>query len=91
MQITINGKIEQIENNLNIAGLLEEKKVESPDMVSVQLNGAIIDRARYEATDITEDDSIEFLYFMGGQSVHFGVADCAVLFGIQYYFMCSQQ
>ena len=66
MKITINGEIEQINHNLNIAHLLKEKKVESPDMVSVQLNGDIIDRAQYEATEIFEDDSIEFLYFMGG-------------------------
>ncbi len=66
MNITINGEPEQVGSNLSIASLLEEKKVESPDMVSVQLNGEIIDRTKYKITEIIEDDSIEFLYFMGG-------------------------
>lgn len=67
MQIEINGELEQLEkSDLSIAELLEIKNVESPDMVSVQLNGEFIDRTAYSATKITEKDSLEFLYFMGG-------------------------
>lgn len=71
MQITINGEPEQItEANLTLARLLKINKVESPDMVSVQLNEKIIDRALYETTKVADSDAIEFLYFMGGGGGH---------------------
>jgi sulfur carrier protein len=67
MQIKINGEIEKItETNLTITRLLEIKKVESPDLVSVSLNDEIVDRAHYETIRISENDTVEFLYFMGG-------------------------
>ncbi len=67
MQITINGEDQQLDDaRLTIAQLLQVKDVESPDMVSVQLNGEIVDRSRYDATEISDNDHVEFLYFMGG-------------------------
>ena len=67
MRITINGEVEDIEaKDVTIARLLEIKKVESPDMVSVQLNGTIIEREQYGVKVIAENDELEFLYFMGG-------------------------
>jgi sulfur carrier protein len=67
MRITINGELEQLaETNLTITRLLEIKKVESPDLVSVLLNDVIVDRAHYETIKISDNDAIEFLYFMGG-------------------------
>ena len=67
MQIKINGEIEKIaETNLNITRLLELKKVESPDLVSVLLNDEIVDRAHYETIRVSDNDTVEFLYFMGG-------------------------
>jgi sulfur carrier protein len=67
MQIKINGEIEQIaETNITITRLLELKKVESPDLVSVLLNDEIVDRAHYETINISDNDTVEFLYFMGG-------------------------
>ena len=67
MQIMINGEIEKItETNLTITRLLEIKKVESPDLVSVLLNDEIVDRAHYETIRISDNDKVEFLYFMGG-------------------------
>ena len=67
MQVKINGESEQLEKSgLTIAELLIVKKVESPDMVSVQLNGEIIDRGQYQEQVISEGDELDFLYFMGG-------------------------
>ncbi len=67
MKITINGEQQEIKDDIrSIAQLLVANKVESPDMVSVQLNGRIIDRAQYESVLISENDEIDFLYFMGG-------------------------
>ncbi len=65
MQIKINGEVEQLEKNeITISELLILKKVESPDMVSVQLNGDIIDRSQYEEQTITGDDELDFLAIM---------------------------
>lgn len=67
MEVTINGQKEKIEESaISVARLLDLKQVESPDMVSVQLNGSIIDRKRYDKELLSAGDEIEFLYFMGG-------------------------
>ena len=67
MQITINGEPESIpEEGWSITRLLQFKNVESPDMVSVQLNGVIVERSSYGDTLLADNDELEFLYFMGG-------------------------
>lgn len=67
MQLTINGEAETIdEKEVSISRLLALKRVESPDMVSVQVNGRIIDRQQYDQQRVAAADEIEFLYFMGG-------------------------
>ena len=69
MQISMNGEKRQVEGeNLTIAGLLTVEKVESPEMVSVQVNGEVIDRILYQETGINDGDEVDFLYFMGGGS-----------------------
>jgi sulfur carrier protein len=69
MKITINGAIENIpETQLSISRLLEIREVESPEMVSVQLNGTIVERAHYGETTVADNDEVDFLYFMGGGS-----------------------
>ena len=37
-----------------------------PDMVSVEHNGDILDRDKFDSTQVKEADQVEFLYFMGG-------------------------
>lgn len=67
MQLTINGNSEEIRlEHGTISELLKVKKVEMPEMVSVELNGNILRRADYETTRLQEGDQVEFLYFMGG-------------------------
>jgi sulfur carrier protein len=67
MQITINGEPEQFdEESLSVARLLEAKNVESPEMVSVQVNGEFVDKTNYQDTVLSDNDTVEFLYFMGG-------------------------
>ena len=68
MQVTINGETETIdEEEVSISRLLAIKRVESPDMVSVQRNGKIVDRRQYDQQLLAANDKIEFLYFMGGR------------------------
>jgi sulfur carrier protein len=66
MKIKVNGATQQIEAGLSIADLLIRSKVEQPDMVSVQLNGEFVQRDRYAATTLKDNDEVDFLYFMGG-------------------------
>ena len=68
MNLTVNGKPAAVENadSLNITTLLTELKVQTPEYVTVELNGEILNREEFPATMVKEGDSIEFLYFMGG-------------------------
>jgi sulfur carrier protein len=68
MTVTINGRKETLEQNggITVVELLKLKNVEMPDMVSVQINGEILNREEFDKTDVKENDEIEFLYFMGG-------------------------
>ena len=66
MKIKINDVVVEIPDGLKITELLAHQKVKMPDMVSVQLNGAIVERNAFPATQVHENDSVDFLYFMGG-------------------------
>lgn len=66
MKTTINGVEKEIDEATSVLRLLEVEDVESPDMVAVQLNGAILDRSQYADTALKDGDVVEFLYFMGG-------------------------
>ena len=69
MKLTINGNSETVQlKQGTISELLAVKKVEMPEMVSVELNGNILRRADYQTTVLQENDQVEFLYFMGGGS-----------------------
>ena len=69
MNLVINGKETNINEGLTVNQLLAQENVQMPDMVSVELNGQILKRTRFEETVLKDDDKVEFLYFMGGGSV----------------------
>ena len=71
MNIKINGEEKQLEKEVNMIEFLQIHNVEMPEMVSVELNGELIDSDEYEGTIIKDSDTIEFLYFMGGGSIGF--------------------
>ncbi len=69
MTIHVNGRKEDlIADELTVTGLLEVKEVPDPDMVSVQLNGEILERNDFATVKVANGDEVEFLYFMGGGS-----------------------
>jgi len=68
MKLLINGNSEEVSGVLTITELLAEKKVADPDMVTVELNGTILQRQDFASIKIKEGDAVEFLYFMGGGS-----------------------
>ncbi|MFH1836854.1 MAG: sulfur carrier protein ThiS [Candidatus Omnitrophota bacterium] len=70
MKIKVNGKEQVLHKSLvSVSELLVINNVEMPDMVSVQLNDNFVRREDFTNTQLTENDEIEFLYFMGGGSV----------------------
>ena len=66
MKISINAVEAEVEDAVTVADLLVKQKVKMPDMVSVELNGNILERKTFQTTVLKEGDKIEFLYFMGG-------------------------
>ena len=69
MQITVNGETNELkEIEVNLLKLLELRKVDSPEMVAVQLNGEFVEMSNYPSTYLKSGDDIEFLFFMGGGS-----------------------
>lgn len=63
--IYVNGKKEEIEEATTISKLLEAKKIR-PEVVTVELNEQIIERGKYPQTALSNDDRLEFVYYMGG-------------------------
>ena len=69
MNLVINGKETKITDGLTVNQLLAQENVQMPDMVSVELNGQILKRTKFEEAILKDNDKVEFLYFMGGGSV----------------------
>lgn len=69
MNLVVNGKETNATDGLTVSQLLVQENVKMPDMVSVELNGQILKRAKFEETTLKDDDKVEFIYFMGGGSV----------------------
>lgn len=68
MTVTIAGKKKEIAEGTTIAQIIVDEKVENPDYVTVTVNDDFVDSDSFSTTVIKENDSIEFLYFMGGGS-----------------------
>ncbi len=66
MKIRINDVETTIPDGMTIGELLVHQRVKMPDMVSVQVNGTILNRGDFPATQVREHDTVDFLYFMGG-------------------------
>jgi sulfur carrier protein len=69
MNLAVNGKQTNVTEGLTIGELLIKENVKMPEMVSVELNGRILKRTEFEETILSENDRVEFLYFMGGGCV----------------------
>jgi sulfur carrier protein len=69
IKIKVNGEQKKFEEELTVTELLVEEDVDMPDMVSVELNGQILDRDNFGKEIISDGDQVEFLYFMGGGSL----------------------
>jgi sulfur carrier protein len=68
MTIQVNGKPAELSGEASVTNMLEELKVSDPLYVTVQLNGEILKTADFPSVTVKENDTVEFLYFMGGGS-----------------------
>lgn len=66
MHLIINGETYDLPEGLTVTALLKERQVKMPEMVSVEINAEIVERAAFDSTRLKAGDRIEFLYFMGG-------------------------
>jgi sulfur carrier protein len=64
MQLTINGKVENLEVS-TVMDVLKAKDID-PQLVAVEVNTQMIDQENLGTTSLKEADKIEFLFFMGG-------------------------
>ena len=65
IMIYLNGKKEEIEDNMSLSELLKLKKIR-PEVVTVELNDNVIEKEKYSETHLKPDDRLEFVYYMGG-------------------------
>ena len=65
-KIVVNGEDQDVQLPLTVAGLIKLNNVLQPEMVSVQVNEEFVDRAEFDTLQLKENDSVDFLYFMGG-------------------------
>ncbi|MDP2942050.1 MAG: sulfur carrier protein ThiS, partial [Candidatus Omnitrophota bacterium] len=63
--IYLNGKKEEINDGMSIAGLLVIKKIR-PEVVTVELNEKIVEKNDYPKIALSPNDRVEFVYYMGG-------------------------
>ena len=66
MHIIVSGKEKEVPAGIALLALIEQEGIESPEYVTVSINGNFVDRRDFSATVLRENDEVEFLYFMGG-------------------------
>jgi thiamine biosynthesis protein ThiS len=65
MEITVNGLKTELEKQMDIASLLDLKKIH-PQAVVIELNGKIINRNTELNTALQNGDTVEIVHFVGG-------------------------
>ena len=65
VNITINGKKEELDKSISLSELLRRKNIR-PEVVTVELNDSIVEKKDYADMAVKEGDRLEFVYFMGG-------------------------
>ena len=68
MKITVAGETKEVRDGLNIAELITQENVETPEYVTVSVNDDFVRSEDFSDTKLNEGDVVEFLYFMGGGS-----------------------
>lgn len=65
IRVTVNGDARAFARGRTVSALLEELGLH-PRMVVVEHNREILDRARFDAVEVREGDTLELVHFVGG-------------------------
>ena len=65
MNLIINGEDRQFDSALSITALLDRLGMK-PDRVAVELNRELVPRERWVKTQLSDDDKLEIVHFVGG-------------------------
>ena len=65
MQVTVNGASKDVPEGLSVRGLLEHLALTSGP-VAVEINRAIVPRAKHGERIVSAGDAIEIVHFVGG-------------------------
>lgn len=68
MVIKVNGKEVYIEKEMTIRELFVLQHIAMPDCVIVQVNETLVEPQRYNEVIAKDQDTVEFIFFMGGGS-----------------------
>jgi sulfur carrier protein len=68
MIITVAGVKKEVKDGISVTELISNEKIESPEYVSVSVNDDFVSRNAFDTATLSEGDTVEFLYFMGGGS-----------------------
>lgn len=63
--IALNGKPQEIQAGMMVSDLLLKWKMR-PELVTVEVNGQLLQKLDYETTEIKAGDQVEFVFYMGG-------------------------
>jgi thiamine biosynthesis protein ThiS len=65
MEVILNGEPTEVPAPLTVTGLLAHLDVDAR-RVAVEVNEAVVKRARYDETPISAGDAVEIVNFVGG-------------------------
>ena len=65
LTVMVNGKAASVAAGTTLAQLLAQRKIR-PDVVTVELNDAMVERARFGGTALQQGDRLELVFYMGG-------------------------
>ena len=65
IEVQLNGQIREVPGELSVRRLLEHLELR-PELIVVERNRQILDRALYDQVTVTPGDEIELVHFVGG-------------------------
>lgn len=68
MLITLSGEKKEVKDKITVTELLKQEKTERIEYVTVSVNDNFVRKEDFDNKTLSDGDSVEFLYFMGGGS-----------------------
>ena len=65
VDVQLNGRAKSVPAGLSVRGLLEHLELQ-PELIVVERNLEILERAAYDQVDVNTGDRLELVHFVGG-------------------------